>query len=86
MSQQGLRQASARQISLTTEPNNYDGDLRLAFEAEVTIPADATFNEAQLMFLNGRLGATYTNINEAMQIFADSKGAFNFSSLWTLDT
>ena len=87
MTQQGKRQASARAISLTPTANNYDGDLRLAYEAEITIPASATFNEAQLLWINSRLAPrVYTNLNEAMQAFAASKGAANWSALGTLDT
>ena len=85
MSKQGERQAQARLISNSTTNNTYNEDLRLAFEAEITIPSGATFNEAQLLWINSRLGRTYTNINEAMQAFAASEGAYNWSSLGILD-
>jgi hypothetical protein len=85
MSKQGERQAQARLISNSTSNNTYNEDLRLAFEAEITIPSGATFNEAQLLWINSRLGRTFTNINEAMQAFAASEGAYNWSSLGILD-
>jgi hypothetical protein len=86
MSQQGLRQAGARQISLTTTDNPYNEDFMLATAAEVTPPANATYNECMILFCNERLGRTFGNVNEAMQAFAASKGAYNWSSLGTLDT
>jgi hypothetical protein len=81
--QQGKRQASAREISLTPTANNYNGDVRLMFEAEITIPAGATFNEAQLLWINSRLSASYTNLTEAMQAFAESQGFDDWSSMGT---
>lgn len=86
MSQQGLRQASARAISLTATNNPYNEDFMKAVAAEITPPANATFNETVILFCNERLGRTFGNINEAMQAFAASKGAYNWSSLGTLDT
>ena len=83
MTQQGLRQQSARDISLTPTANNYNGDVRLMFEAEITIPAGATFNEAQLIWINSRLSSTYTNLTEAMQAFAESQGFDNWSAMGT---
>jgi hypothetical protein len=82
MSQQGLRQASARDQSAFAVDTNYNEDLLRLFDAE-GIP-EGTFNERQLRWINARLAATYTNINEAMQAFAESKGAANWSSLGTL--
>lgn len=82
MSQQGLRQASARTVSASAIASNYNEDLMRLFDA-ASIPA-GTFNERQLMFINARLSRTFTNLNEAMQAFATSKGAYNWSSLGTL--
>lgn len=84
MTQQGLRQASAHDLSLFPTATNYNEDLLRLFDAE-GVPA-GTFNERQLRFINARLTASYTNLNEAMQAFAESKAAFNWSSLGTLDT
>lgn len=75
MTQQGLRQASAFGLSLFPTASNYNEDL---------LPG--TFNERQLRFINSRLTASYTNLNEAMQAFADSKSFYNWSALGTLDT
>jgi hypothetical protein len=82
--QQGKRQASARDLSLFPTGSNYNEDLLRLFDAE-GVPA-GTFNERQLRFINARLTANYTNLNEAMQAFADSKSFDNWSSLGTLDT
>jgi hypothetical protein len=84
MTQQGLRQASAHDLSLFPTASNYNEDLMRLFDAE-GVPA-GTFNERQLRFINARLTANYTNLNEAMQAFADSKSFDNWSSLGTLDT
>lgn len=80
-SQQGSRQASARTIAGTTD--TVSGDLRAMFEAEATIPAGSTFNGAFLLWLNDRTGASDTNINDAMQRFAATESAHNWSSLGT---
>ena len=82
MSQQGLRQASARTVSASAIVSNYNEDLLRLFDAEA-VPA-GTFNERQLRFINARLSASYSNLNEAMQAFATSKAAYNWSSLGTL--
>lgn len=84
MTQQGLRQASAETLSIWPTRTNYNEELLRLFDAE-GVPA-GTFNERQLRFINARLSASYTNINQAMQAFAESKGAYNWSSLGTLDT
>ena len=84
MTQQGLRQASAYGASLFPTASNYNEDLMRLFDAE-GIPA-GTFNERQLRFINERLTASYTNLTEAMQAFADSKSFYNWSTLGTLDT
>lgn len=84
MTQQGLRQASAYGLSLFPTASNYNEDLMRLFDAE-GVPA-GTFNERQLRFVNSRLTASYTNLTEAMQAFADSKSFYNWSTLGTLDT
>jgi hypothetical protein len=84
MTQQGARQESAFGLSLWPTATTYNEDLLRLFDAEGV--TGATFNERQLRFINARLSASYTNINQAMQAFAASKGAYNWSSLGTLDT
>lgn len=79
--QQGLRHASARAIAGTAD--TYDGDLFAMFEAEATVPPGSTFNEAFLLWLNERNTAADTNIADAMQRFATSQSAYNWSSLGT---
>jgi len=82
VSQQGLRQASARTLSGFATGSNYNEDLLRLFDSEA-VPA-GTFNERQLMFINARLGRAFLNINEAMQAFATASGATNWSSLGAL--
>jgi hypothetical protein len=84
MTQQGKRQASAREGSLFPTATNYNEDLQRLWDAEGV--AAGTFNERQLRWINDRLTTSYTNLQEAMQAFADSKGASNWSALGTLDT
>jgi len=82
MTQQGLRQDSARDQSGFATATNYNEDLQRLFDADGI--AAGTFNERQLLWINARLTATYTSLNEAMQAYAESKGAANWSSLGTL--
>jgi len=84
MTQQGKRQASARAGSLFPTATNYNEDMQRLWDAEGV--AAGTFNERQLQWINDRLTTSYTNLQEAMQAFADSKGASNWSALGTLDT
>ncbi len=39
------------------------------------------WDERMLLWLNGKLGFTYTNLPQAMQAYADSTGAPNFGSI-----
>ena len=82
MTQQGLRQASAKTQSAFATETNYNEDLLRLFDAD-GIPA-GTLNERQLRWINARLTASYTNLTEAMQAYAESKGATNWSGLGTL--
>lgn len=79
MSQQSLRHASFRAISGTT--GMYEEDARAAFEVEATIPTNATFNEAFILWLQARLSSTKTNLSELMHDFAVSQGFDNWNSL-----
>lgn len=79
MSQQGLRQASLRGVTGIDE--TYDGDWLRAFDVD-TVPAGMA-NERLLRWINAKLTAAYTNLPEAQQAYAASKGAYNWSSLGT---
>jgi hypothetical protein len=83
MTQQGLRQASARDLSGFATETNYNEDLLRLFDAQ-SIPA-GTFNERQLRWINARMAASYTNLTEAMQAYATSQGAYNWSALGALE-
>lgn len=77
--QQGLRQTSFRAIGGTA--STYNEDARAAFEAEATVPATATWNEAFMLWLQSRLSTSHDNLLDLMQEFATANGAFNWSSL-----
>lgn len=83
MSQQGLRQASFRAIGGTT--SDYNGDARAAFEAEATIPAGSTFNEAFLIWLKTRNSSSVNNLQQQMNAFAIANGAANWTALGSFD-
>jgi hypothetical protein len=83
MTQQGLRQASARNLSGWTTETNYNEDFLRLFDAQ-GVPA-GTFNERQLRWINARMGASYTNLNDAMQAYATSQGADNWSAMGALE-
>lgn len=83
MTQQGLRQASARDLSGFATETNYNEDLLRLFDAQ-SIPA-GTFNERQLRWINAVMVASYTNLDEAMQAYATSQGAYNWSALGALE-
>lgn len=82
MSQQSLRHASFRAIGGTA--GTYGDDARAAFEAEATIPAGATYNEAFMLWLQDRLGSTTPNLPGLMQEFADAEGATNWGAVGTI--
>jgi hypothetical protein len=83
VSQQGLRQESFRAIGGTT--GTYNEDARAAFEAEATVPAGATFNEAFILWLQARLSSADDNLPGLMQAFAEAEGADKWSSLGSFD-
>lgn len=80
--QQGLRQESARQTGGTE--TTYEGDLRALFEASTTIPAGRTYNEAFILWLQSIVGSTSDNVNDLAQAFAETTGAYNWSSVGQL--
>jgi hypothetical protein len=83
VSQQGRRQTSFRAIHGQPGERPYNADARLAFEAEATIPAGSTYNEAMILWLQTRLGSADDNLANLMQAFAEANGAVNWSSLGT---
>jgi hypothetical protein len=83
MTQQGLRQASARNLSGFTTGTNYNEDLLRLFDAQ-SVPA-GTFDERQLRWINTRLGSSYTDLREAMHVYATGQGAYNWSAMGALE-
>lgn len=81
MSNQGLRQASVRAVTETT--GTVSGDWHSLWDDEEI--AAGTFNERMLAWINGRLSASHTNINEAMFAFAENEGVGNWNELGTFD-
>lgn len=77
--QQGLRQASFRTIGGTT--GTYEQDARAAFDAQVTVPAGSTFNEAFILWLQGRLTSSATNLNDLLAEWAAAEGATTYSAI-----
>lgn len=87
MSQQGARQQSARDLyyaaTLVMLDGTYDNDTKALFDS-TTGASGTTYNESLLLYINGFLGTSYTNLPEAQQKFAEFLGAYNFSSLGAL--
>lgn len=81
MTQQESRQASIRAVTGTT--GTVDGDWHALFDG-AAIPA-GDFNGRMLAWVNSKLAAAYTNINQALQALAVANGAFNFSSMGSFD-
>lgn len=81
MSNQSLRQASARAVSGTA--STYEGDfLALFADAEIE---ETTYNGALLSWINLKLGESYTNLPGAMAALAASESAGSWNSLGTFD-
>lgn len=57
----------------------YEGEWHRAFDA-AGIRAEH-FNGRLLLWINAQLSSAYTNLPEAMQAYAESEGAYNWSSL-----
>lgn len=81
MSQQGLRQASVRAVTLTANP--YEGDWHALFDL-AAIP-QGPFNGRLLSWINIKLQKSFTSLPEAQQALAEANGAVNFSSMGTFD-
>lgn len=74
-----LKQASVRGATGTTL--DYNGDWSALFTADGIAAGD--WNGRLLSWINLKLTASHTNVNEAMHAYAVSKGANNWSSLGT---
>lgn len=79
MSQQGLRQASVRAVTGTAL--TYEGDWHALFDKAGIAAGD--FDGRLLRWINGRLSASHTELNGAMQAFAASQGAPGWSAMGT---
>lgn len=79
MSLQGLRQQSVRDVTGTAY--DYNGDWHALFDLH-SIPA-GDFNGRLLTWLGGKLGATQTNLNDAMNAYAVAQGVDSWNSLGT---
>ena len=82
MSNQGLRQKSARTIYGGSADVPYNEDFMRMFTAE-GVPTAGAFDGRFLQWLNIRLARTYTNLPEAMTAFAVSQGVANWDSVGT---
>lgn len=81
---QGLRQASVRVVTGTS--NDYNGDWQALFiVAGVDVGSEPDFNGAMLAWLNKKLSASYTDLEQAQNALATANGAYNWSSLGTFD-
>ena len=81
MSNQGLKQASIRAVTSTT--NTYEGDWQELFDDHSI--AAGTFNERLLLWINYKLTAAHTNLPEAQQALAVDNGFYNWDSMGTFD-
>lgn len=73
-----------RQGTVRTATGNaltHDGDWHDLFDNTASVQATGTFNERLLSYINVKLSASYTNVNEAMQAFAANESDYNFSSM-----
>ena len=76
--------SEARQIAIrgvTSTTGNYNSDWLSLFAAR-SIPA-GTFNERLLLYINGELSTSYTDVNVALQAFAVDQDDYNHSSMGT---
>lgn len=73
----GLRQATVR--AATGTALDYNGDWRALFDQAGITPGP--FNGRMLAWVNAQLAAAYTDLTSALDAFAISQGAPNWSSL-----
>jgi hypothetical protein len=81
MTNQEGRHGVVRTATSTTE--NYNGDFNQLFDDTATVQAAGTFNERLLSYINVKLSASHTNINDAMQAFADNESRNDWDSMET---
>ena len=79
MSQQGLRQASVREVTGTAF--DYNGDFMALFASDGITAGD--FNGKLLQYINLKLSSSYDNLPGAMAAFATANSATNFSAVGT---
>ncbi len=79
MSQQSLRQASIRAVTGTT--HTHEGDWHALFTAAGI--AAGPFEGRMLAWINARLTASHTDVNNAMAAFAAAESASTFQSIGT---
>lgn len=78
---QELQQASVRAVTGTAY--SYNDDWMALFDLQGI--AEGAFNDRMLVFLNGYLGTSYKNINDAKKAFAVSKGFTSWNELGSFD-
>jgi hypothetical protein len=81
MTQQGDLQASVRAITGTAY--DFNGDMMAMFDGAGI--AQGSYSGRLLAWINSVLGANYAEVNGAMQAYAATLGAFNWSSLNTIN-
>lgn len=79
-SAQGLRQGIIRASTGTTLTT--DGDWMSRFTA-LGLSLDGGFNGRLLLYINNRLGQSYTSLPQAMAAFAVANNATNFGAIIT---
>jgi hypothetical protein len=83
MSNQGNVQAAVRTRHGQAGNRDWNGDWHELWDQEET-PA-GTFNERMLAWINTELGASHTSLPGAMQAYAEDQGAYNWSSMSTIN-
>jgi hypothetical protein len=81
MTRQNERQASVRAVTGTAY--SYNDDWRALFD-QAGIAA-GNFNDRLRAWINGQLGTSYTNINDAMRAFAVDQGFTRWDEMGTFD-
>lgn len=61
---------------------SYNSVWHVFFDDEGIDPG--SFNERMLAWCNAKLGASYTDVKDAMQAYAESEGAYDWDSLDTV--
>lgn len=77
---QGVIRTATGNASLNQPVNADWHDL---FDNTVGVIATGTFNERRLSYINVKLSASHTNLNDAMQAFADNESRDDWDSMET---